>query len=178
MKECSLPNCNKKHEAKSYCRYHYKKWKRYGNPLEPAKPKGPPPMDPEEKKRRMAERGKKWYEANRERRIEEVTAWRDQNKEQVRKYRTIYSANARASEFGLEGVLEIADLETLEATCGGVCAKCSKAFGDEYNSRLTLDHIVAMCNGGPNDPSNLQLICQECHNSKTGTDRNEYRWGA
>jgi 5-methylcytosine-specific restriction endonuclease McrA len=176
MKECTITNCHGKHEAKGYCRKHYRKWKRYGNPLEPTKPKGPKPLDPEEKKRRMAERGKKWYQANREKTIERVIAWRDANEDHYKRYHTIYNANQRAEAFGLSERLEVADLEALEESSDG-CAKCSKEFGDKSHNRSTLDHIIAMVNGGPNTPENLQLICQECHYSKTGTDRCEYRWG-
>lgn len=33
MKNCSINNCNKKHESKGYCRSHYNKFRRHGDPL-------------------------------------------------------------------------------------------------------------------------------------------------
>jgi len=33
MKNCSINNCNKKHESKGYCRSHYNKFRRFGDPL-------------------------------------------------------------------------------------------------------------------------------------------------
>ena len=33
MKICSIPDCDKKHYAKGYCRKHYEKFRKYGDPL-------------------------------------------------------------------------------------------------------------------------------------------------
>lgn len=33
MKNCSINNCNRKHESKGYCRSHYNKFRRHGDPL-------------------------------------------------------------------------------------------------------------------------------------------------
>jgi hypothetical protein len=33
MKICSVPGCIEEHDAKGYCRSHYKKWKLHGDPL-------------------------------------------------------------------------------------------------------------------------------------------------
>lgn len=34
MRLCNVENCNKKHEARGYCKSHYKSYMRYGNPLQ------------------------------------------------------------------------------------------------------------------------------------------------
>lgn len=74
---------------------------------------------------------------------------------------------------------------------GGTCPRCSTTSFDRaviaYNKfntgvtktkasilssiRLTLDHIVAVNNGGTNDVSNLQIICHRCNSVKQ--DRHE-----
>src|SRR5699024_11188309 len=33
IKVCSVKDCGKKHHAKGYCKAHYSRWKRHGNPL-------------------------------------------------------------------------------------------------------------------------------------------------
>jgi hypothetical protein len=39
---CSLNQCNKPHEAKGFCRLHYVRWKKFGDPTY-VSPSGPPP---------------------------------------------------------------------------------------------------------------------------------------
>ena len=55
------------------------------------------------------------------------------------------------------------------------CAVC----GDELKKRFEIDHILPLCQGGTNDPSNLRALCQPCHSEatynleQTGADLNE-----
>jgi 5-methylcytosine-specific restriction protein A len=35
---------------------------------------------------------------------------------------------------------------------------------------MAYDHITALCNGGRNAESNLQVLCSPCHGQKTGAD--------
>lgn len=46
------------------------------------------------------------------------------------------------------------------------CAICDKS----YERTHQVDHIIALCNGGSDDWSNLQPICVKCHRIKTGQD--------
>jgi 5-methylcytosine-specific restriction endonuclease McrA len=48
------------------------------------------------------------------------------------------------------------------------CVKC----GEKEESKLTIDHIHPYSKGGPDDYSNLQILCKSC-NSKKGTKANE-----
>lgn len=55
------------------------------------------------------------------------------------------------------------------AACEGRCkGKCGRKLGpsDDYD----IDHILALENGGTDDDANLQVICEWCHESKTGDD--------
>lgn len=50
----------------------------------------------------------------------------------------------------------------------GQCANCTRKLraGDEWQ----LDHRVALCNGGGNRETNLQILCEGCHKPKTVFD--------
>lgn len=50
---------------------------------------------------------------------------------------------------------------------GGRCALCDRAFALRD---MELDHIVPLLAGGSNNDSNLQMLCKECHASKTKLD--------
>jgi len=51
----------------------------------------------------------------------------------------------------------------------GKCKQCDRFIG---GCKLTAeyDHITALINGGKNCEGNLQLLCNECHRTKTGAD--------
>lgn len=49
----------------------------------------------------------------------------------------------------------------------GWCASCTRIV---MPHRMQIDHTVALCNGGQNRESNLQLLCKTCHFYKTGRD--------
>lgn len=49
-----------------------------------------------------------------------------------------------------------------------LCQPC-KAKG-RATAAQAVDHIKPKANGGTDDPSNLQAICNECHDAKTAKD--------
>jgi 5-methylcytosine-specific restriction endonuclease McrA len=51
----------------------------------------------------------------------------------------------------------------------GKCQNCTR-FIDGHALTAEYDHVTALINGGKNCESNLQLLCNECHRQKTGTD--------
>lgn len=63
------------------------------------------------------------------------------------------------SERGLTAVVR-----RVWGAAGGACGVC-KARG-----ALELDHVVAVVNGGTNDETNLQFLCQPCNRSKGAKD--------
>lgn len=71
-------------------------------------------------------------------------------------------ANAQAVHFGLPGRIYAADVIDLWNR-HPVCVWCGVGRG--------VDHIVAMTDGGPNDPSNIQNLCEPC-NRRKGSIRN------
>jgi len=40
MKCCTIPGCSKRHEARGWCKAHYKRWERHGDPLAGGTPHG------------------------------------------------------------------------------------------------------------------------------------------
>ena len=47
--------------------------------------------------------------------------------------------------------------------CDYRCVYCGVHNDD---SRLTVDHIIAACNGGTNQMSNMQMLCAPCNRDK------------
>lgn len=51
----------------------------------------------------------------------------------------------------------------------GRCKSCARRCGIGGEAWV-MDHTVALINGGGNRESNLQVLCVECHKSKTAGD--------
>ena len=51
---------------------------------------------------------------------------------------------------------------------GGCCQVCTRKLrpGDRWDC----DHVVALANGGLNAEGNLQVVCGNCHKTKTACD--------
>ena len=52
------------------------------------------------------------------------------------------------------------DEKKIYALCNNRCAYCGSA------ERLTLDHVVALANGGSHTEDNLVVACKSCNSSK------------
>lgn len=52
--------------------------------------------------------------------------------------------------------------------CHARCYKCTRKLGpsDDWD----VDHVIALENGGTDDDSNLKVICDWCHTTKTAVD--------
>ena len=59
-------------------------------------------------------------------------------------------------------------IEELRKKQNNKCADCRAEFEDE---KFEVDHDVPLCDGGADDPSNLQLLCVVCHRTKTTEER-------
>lgn len=64
----------------------------------------------------------------------------------------------------------------------GRCVQCDKDLSGliSIRSKINLDHIVPLAEGGLNDITNMQLLCEECNSSKSdkivGTSYTYERW--
>lgn len=52
-----------------------------------------------------------------------------------------------------------------------LCRPCRQA--DRITAATEVDHIIALCNGGTEDPANLQPICETCNDLKAIRERGQ-----
>ena len=77
----------------------------------------------------------------------------------TRLYDAARHANPRAERLGVRGRISTADVRAV-LTDDARCVFCGT------DERLTIDHVVALGAGGPNERSNLQPACHSCNASK------------
>lgn len=60
----------------------------------------------------------------------------------------------------------------------GRCTICQSDLTGLYatGKKLAIDHIVPLANGGVNDPTNLQILCQSCNSKKGARSSNTKHW--
>jgi len=51
---------------------------------------------------------------------------------------------------------------------GRLTLNTTRVSKNGYAAPLVLDHVVSRRNGGTNDPSNLQTLCDSCNSAKSG----------
>ncbi len=78
--------------------------------------------------------------------------------------------NDRARKVGQFDELTTQDIDALIAFYDYSCLKCGK------KPSKSVDHVIALMNGGTNTLDNLQLLCKECNKGKGDTDT-DYRKG-
>lgn len=103
-------------------------------------------------------------------RIKERNAiwWRD-NPELAR----VYSHNRRARKLSVGGKLSKGLFDKLFVLQRGKCPVCKTALSN-VRPRSPMDHIVALVNGGANEDSNIQILCQPCNQQKHVKDPIEF----
>jgi len=97
---------------------------------------------------------KRWREANPEKVVAYQKQWRDANPEKW----AGYSQHRRA----LKAAATIEDFDIMEVweREGYTCAYCGST------ENLTIDHIVALADGGSHSLDNLTVACMSCNSSK------------
>ncbi len=89
-------------------------------------------------------------------------SWKKNNPEAVREAQITRRARIRA----VDGRLPRGTIKRLYVSQNGRCACCRSHLNDVYH----VDHIYALVNGGPHEPSNLQLLCPPCNLAKHAKD--------
>lgn len=134
---------------------------------------------------------KKWRDANRDHLKRSEKAWREKNAERLRvsdslkqkmhwqrhlessrrwqarnkDARRITQEHRRARKASAPGVFSVEQARLRVSYYGGRCWICHRSEG------RSLDHVVALCNGGSNWPSNLRPACRRCNSSKGAWER-------
>ena len=103
------------------------------------------------------------YTANPEKMKARVSAWRGANPEAKR----VHDHTRRARKLGSGGKLSRGLKARLFEDQKGKCKGCCRAFA---LANFTLDHIVALSNGGLNVDGNMQLLCSPCNSKKRVKD--------
>jgi 5-methylcytosine-specific restriction endonuclease McrA len=108
------------------------------------------------------------YAANPEVYNEYCRRWQQENRERSNLLSRIKKQRRRAA-----GTLTVADWELVLEVYGHACLACGKP-------EVTIDHVVPVSCGGPNDITNVQPLCGYCNTSK-GAKTIDYRpepWAA
>ena len=114
----------------------------------------------------------KWHK-NKEKRIAQNREWCKRNAEHVKAKKLAYSrknkakvcawmSKRRARKIGAEGSYTDGDISKLYHLQRGHCACCKCSLKSGYQ----IDHVMPLALGGSNWPSNLQLLCRFCNQSK------------
>ena len=77
----------------------------------------------------------------------------------------------RAKQRQAEGEISKADLAWLKERHKR-CPGCRRKFGKAL--KATVDHVIALVNGGSNSRKNLQLLCRSCNAQKNRLDNAEF----
>lgn len=104
-------------------------------------------------------RFKEYRIANKERLKEQFAAWLKNNPDK----RKASHANRRARKRATGGTISRNCALRLRALQRNRCACCKNRLG---KTQTHLDHIVPLALGGENSDANIQLLCQQCNQSK------------
>ena len=112
----------------------------------------------------------KWNEANRNKRREYYAKWRKANPDKVR----ANNHRRRARKAEAEGTFTADQWKERLAYHGYKCIYCGVEKQDTPQKYLTMEHLIPLCRGGSNWPSNLAPSCTSCNSRKNTKTHFEY----
>ena len=106
-------------------------------------------------------KARQYYQEHREERLEANRRWYDMA-EKASIVRRLVRLVRRGRKAGAlqDGSITTKALNVLLSSWTGCCPKCGR------EADPTVDHILALANGGSHIMSNLQLLCKSCNSSK------------
>ena len=120
----------------------------------------------EANREQVLERGRRYYEANREQARERNRQWCEANPERAREIRRQSWHNRRARKRNATDPFQPvtrANIARRYALFANACCFCGAG------GKMTLEHVVALAQGGLHIPSNLAPSCWRCNSSKQDT---------
>ena len=118
----------------------------------------------QEHQKERAAYNRQWAQAHREKRNEQSRQWRKANPEKRRKNERRHRALKNGA------TTEPVDEAAIYERDGHMCVYCGAT------EDLTLDHIVALTNGGPHCEDNLAVACRRCNFSKGAKSLIDWLW--
>lgn len=126
------------------------------------------------------ERARRWISENRDRHRANGQVWQHNNRDKVakinRRWRQAnpqkqvqYTQNHNALKANAEGTHTAEQFRALVEYYGDKCLCCGEV------RPFTVDHVIALSNGGANDISNIQPLCGPCNYSKAAWHNTDYR---
>lgn len=120
------------------------------------------------------------YRKNKQRHNAQSSAWQRNNPDKVnernRRWRQanpgkslVHRHNYLARKANAAGTHTLEQFRALVEYYGGKCLCCGEV------RPFTVDHVVALSNGGTNDISNIQPLCGPCNYSKAAWHNTDYR---
>lgn len=127
-----------------------------------------------ERQDEQRERGREYYQANKEARCYYAKNNRDKSRRAVAKWtrdnpdkKRAVENRRRARQYAAGGSYSASDIAEIYKGQRGRCAYCPTKLTP---ANRHIDHIQAISRGGSNDRSNLQLLCQPCNSAKGARD--------
>lgn len=111
---------------------------------------------------RHAEKCQKWVSNNPEKVKARHKTYRDKNKDKTRESARRYRARKTASQTHSSVPIQRWDSEVRNR----LSISCYWCFGKIAGSKIELDHIVALTNGGAHEIGNLCVSCKPCNSRK------------
>lgn len=109
-------------------------------------------------KKHLFEYNKRHHEIHKERYAKRWKVWASLNKNRLR----FLDSRRRALEKNAPGEYTPSDIDSIYRDQAGRCAYCQCEVGDDFH----VDHILALSRGGSNWPDNLAIACPSCNSSK------------
>lgn len=99
------------------------------------------------------------------------------NDSEYRSHSCAKGAARRAAKLGCEGSHDALDRQVVFDVHGEHCRYCGvseEEHIEKTGSRLSLDHVVPLVNGGSNDASNLAPCCRSCNSAKRNKSLSQF----